>query len=88
MRQRGRVVLLAVVVVVLFSPPLLLLANLEVVRQSNADVCHLGLPRVPAEFFDVTDARLAIGGGRAWWGFFLSSSRLTATQTAGTNAHV
>lgn len=33
----------------------LILTNLEVVRQSNADLCHLGLFRAPAELFDVSD---------------------------------
>lgn len=33
----------------------LILTNLEVVRQSKTDLCHLGLFRAPAELFDVSD---------------------------------
>lgn len=74
LRQRGRVVPVVAAVVVLPPPPLLILTNLEVVRQSNAGVCHLGLFRVPAELFDVTDVRLGIREGGGWGGvgvFFL-----------------
>lgn len=42
----------------------LILTNLEVLRQSNADLCHLGLFRAPAELFDVSDVgKWGEGGG-------------------------
>lgn len=77
-RARGRscvregVLFLSLLLSLFFPPPLLILTNLEVVRQSNSGVCHLGLFRVPAELFDVTDVRLGIrGGGEVGGGMFL-----------------
>lgn len=50
----------------------LILTNLEVVRQSNTDLCHLGLFRAPAELFDVSDVGwVGVGGGRMCSEFFL-----------------
>lgn len=72
---REGVLFLSLLLLLFFSPPLLILTNLEVVRQSNAGVCHLGLFRVPAELFDVTDVRLGIregvGGGVGVFFLFL-----------------
>lgn len=54
----------------------LILTNLEVVRQSNADLCHLGLFRAPAELFDVSD--VGWGGAGCVLNFF-SANSLTQT---------
>lgn len=56
----------------------LILTNLEVVRQSNTDLCHLGLFRAPAELFDVSDVGWWRGRAGCVLNFF-SANSLTQT---------